>query len=307
MTELTVRRLPFRFDDTVPFQWHPTNPEFGIVTNAISVIAVAFERYIIAVVRQAIPHITDPEAAAEADAFLRQEAQHARAHRGHLNALVDQHPGLRATIDEAIASYDELLDEEDLDFHLAYIADLEATFTPLFTMMLDARQHLFAPGHARVASLFTWHFVEEIEHRSSALVLYDAVVPDPRYRMRIAPRVARHVLGVYRGVVEGFEQQVPVHARLVSTARVRPAAMWRREATVRLPVVGRRLRADRYPTTFQQVPNGVLLGTFVRLLLSQRPGHRPAHERLPDFADTWFAAWDRGEDMTSFAAGIEAS
>lgn len=36
----------------------------------------------------------------------------------------------------------------------------------------------FAPGDARVASLFMWHFVEEIEHRSSAPILYDAVVRD---------------------------------------------------------------------------------------------------------------------------------
>jgi hypothetical protein len=40
-----------------------------------------------------IPH-PDPAVAADADAFLRQEALHARAHRHHVTALTEQYPGL---------------------------------------------------------------------------------------------------------------------------------------------------------------------------------------------------------------------
>lgn len=39
--------------------------------------------------RAAKTRITDPDVLAEAEAFLRQEGQHARAHRLHVNALVD--------------------------------------------------------------------------------------------------------------------------------------------------------------------------------------------------------------------------
>lgn len=306
MTDLQVRRIPFRFDESVPFQWLPTNPDFGAVANAIGVIAVAFEKYIVAVVRRAMPRLTDPAVVAEADAFLRQEAQHARAHRLHLNALVARYPGLASTIDEAVASYDRLLDEEPLEFHVAYIAALEATFTPLFTMMLDTRHDLFDPGDARVASLFAWHFVEEIEHRSSALTIYHAVVADPRYRLRVAWRVGSHVLGVYATAVAGFERHVPPEDRLVDAGELAPGRLWQREVAVRLPVVGRRLRRRGATAPFHAVPTGRLAVMTLRLLRSQAPGHRPAGERLPRWADTWFAAYDRGADMTTFVGARPA-
>ena len=51
-----------------------------------------------------------------------------------------------------------------------------------------------------MASLFLWHFVEEVEHRSSALIIYDAIVDDPWYRMRMVPSIFGHVGGAADGV-----------------------------------------------------------------------------------------------------------
>src|SRR4029079_12243482 len=127
---------------------------------------------IVTTVRRALPLITDPDVADEADAFLRQEAQHARAHRLHMKALIRTHPGLQATVDEAVAKFDALVDAKPIEFHLAYTAALEATFTPICKLMLDHNRELFRPGDDRVASLFLWHFVEEVEHRASAMTIY---------------------------------------------------------------------------------------------------------------------------------------
>jgi hypothetical protein len=33
-----------------------------------------------------------------------------------------------------------------------------------------------------------------------------------------------------------------------------------------------------------------------RVLMSQTPLHDPAHEPLPEFADRWFARYERGDD-----------
>src|SRR5436190_18849703 len=178
MTTLQIRRVPFDFTGDVPFLWQPQNPDFAIMANAIGVLAIAFEKYIVSTVRQAMPLITDAQVAEEADAFLRQEAQHARAHRLHMTALIRAHPGLQGTVDEAVAKFDALVDAKPLEFHLAYTAALEATFTPIFKLMLDHERELFRPGDDRVASLFLWHFVEEVEHRSSAMIIYRAVVGD---------------------------------------------------------------------------------------------------------------------------------
>src|SRR4029453_6571501 len=167
MPRLTVRGPPFRIDASVPFQWQPANPSFGLFGNTFTFLAIAFERYIVTATRQAMPRITDPAVAEEAECFVRQEAQHARAHRMHANAMFTQYPGLEETLAAANAAYDRLLEREDVEFHLAYIATLEATFTPLFKMVFDNRRQLFAGGDERVGTLLLWHFVEEIEHRSS--------------------------------------------------------------------------------------------------------------------------------------------
>ncbi len=186
MTNLTVRSPQFGIDETVPFQWQPSNPSFGLFGNTFTFLAIAFERYIVSATRQALPRITDPAVAEEADAFVRQEAQHARAHRAHAKAMMAQYPGLDETYAAANAAYDELLEREDVEFHLAYIANLEATFTPLFKMVIDNRHELFVGGDERVGTMLLWHFVEEIEHRSSALLIHHHVTPDRWYRIRNA-------------------------------------------------------------------------------------------------------------------------
>ena len=68
MTNLTVRSPQFGIDETVPFQWQPSNPSFGLFGNTFTFLAIAFERYIVSATRQALPRITDPAVAEEADA-----------------------------------------------------------------------------------------------------------------------------------------------------------------------------------------------------------------------------------------------
>ncbi|HEY8378546.1 MAG TPA: metal-dependent hydrolase [Nannocystis sp.] len=299
MTNLKIRKIPFVFDDDVPFQWHPTNPDFALLTNAIGVLAIGFERYIVAVMKQAKRVIDDPEVAAEADAFMQQEAIHARAHRLHMEALIRRYPGLQAAVDGVIARFDALFEAHPLKFHLGYIASLEATFTPFFKMLIDNRDVLFAPGDPRVASLFMWHFVEEIEHRSSALIVFNAVVRQPYYRLRVTQPVRRHVMGVMSEILKTFEEVVPAADR-GQVGRVSPRpSRWQR-ALARLGMSRGLEGRHLIERAFREVPRRDLLVSSIRVLLSQLPGHDPAKEPLPGFADAWHAAYERGEDMTRF-------
>jgi Predicted metal-dependent hydrolase len=185
MTDLVVRKMAFQFDATVPFMWQPANPHFAIFCNAFTFIAVPFEKYIIPALRRAQDRLNSGAGVAEeAEAFLRQEAQHAAAHRKHMLALIKQYPGLEQCYERTVASFNDLIDAHPVEFHAAYIANLEATFTPMFKVILDHRDSLFAGGDKRVASLMMWHFVEEIEHRSSRLMLYRHLMPDPWYRVK---------------------------------------------------------------------------------------------------------------------------
>ena len=57
--------------------------------------------------------------------------------------------------------------------------------------------------------MFLWHFVEEIEHRSSALKVYDAVHDSYPYRVKTIIGVVRHIDQVLRIISRGFQQHVP--------------------------------------------------------------------------------------------------
>jgi predicted metal-dependent hydrolase len=293
MTDLGVRRPKFDFTDAVPWNWNPANPAFSLSMNATSMIAICFEQLLVAAVQEAKPLITDEDVSEEATAFLRQEAQHSSSHRKHVNGLIEHYPGLQQTFAEATAIYDDLTATAPLEFRLAYIADTEATFTPAFKLMLDNEATLFRPGDERVASLFLWHFVEEVEHRSSALTIYDAVVGKPWYRVRALPAIFRHLLKVTAVMADGINQHVPEADRLVDARILLPT--FRMRDSLR-----RRLRPGAEPViaAFEGVPPMQKLTAVARVLLSQTPFHDPAPQPLPEFADEWFARWDAGSDVT---------
>lgn len=303
MSNLEIRKLRFDFDDDeVPFNWNPDNPAFSTYMNIVSIIAICFEKMIVAAVKEAMPLITDSEAAEEADLFLHQEAQHASAHRKHVRALINHYPGLQATFDEAIAAYDDLTASTPLRYRLAYIADLEATFTPFFKMMLDHETTLFRPGDERVASLLMWHFVEEVEHRSSALIIYNAVVQDPYYRTRVLPKVTAHLFRVTRLICEG-NTHVPPAERAIDAHTIRPLPGIVAGVRHRLRIAGD-VPTVRARPAFAEIGWRTKLDIVKRVLLSQTPFHDPAHEPLPELADVWFDRFARGEDVCHWYSSL---
>jgi predicted metal-dependent hydrolase len=290
MTALTVRKPEFAFDATTPFQWNPANPEFGIAMNGLSFLAPPFERYLVTATRMAMDVIADPAVKEEADAFLRQEAAHARAHRSHVAAIVGRYPGLRDVVDVLDARFDRLLRTRPLSYHLAYAADIEATFTPLFDLFLRHHDTLFDNGDHNVAPLFMWHFVEEIEHRCSAQSIYDAVVHSPWYRLRHLPSVFTHMLGGNNVVMRGFDAHVPRADRIIDASDMMVGASSLRAAF-------RRRQPGDPPHQFAEVPRKELARLLYRLARSQRPRHSPATEPTPPFADEWLDAYVAGRDV----------
>src|SRR5262245_20461572 len=298
LTRLKVRNLPFQFDDDTPFQWNRANPLFAFAMNSLSFIAPPFERYIVAGLRQAMSRIDDPAVAAEADAFLRQEAQHARVHRLHVAALTKQYPGLAEITAEIERRFDRLLETQSLEFHLAYAADIEATFTPMFNVWLRHRDALFDNGDPRVAPLFLWHLVEEIEHRSSAYVIYNAVVRDRWYRLRVLPKVFSHMLGCSSLIFRGFDKHVPFEARQAPASGL--ALGWaeiRANLTRRWPFTSKPKDEPQCPNQFATVPRMEIWRMIYRLVRSQHPRHSPETEQTPPFADEWLGEYDRGRDV----------
>ncbi len=165
--------------------------------------------------------------------------------------------------------------------------------------MLDNRDALFGGGDRRVASLMMWHFVEEIEHRSSGLLLSRHINPNPWYRVKHFRATSRHVAALAQAVAETFDRVVPFEDRGASTRELMSKGLMTRELKYRLPWKRGR-RDEGPPSIFQDVPSNQLAKMVWRLWLSQTPYHDPADQPLPEWADTWMAEYDRGTDMTRF-------
>lgn len=305
MTDLEVRRVRFDFASAdVPFNWQPERPAFGMQCNVISFFAPGFEKLIVEATREAIPLMRRPADVEEAEAYLRQEAQHSAAHASHLRALIKRWPGLQVTRDEVIASYDRLTATKPLAWRLAYAAVVEATFTPYFKVFLDHEDKLFRPGDERVASLFLWHFVEEIEHRSSALIVYHAVHDSFLYRLITIPGVVKHIGEIISIIARGFEKHVPKEDG-GDYGRLMPKGFSYRAIRNSL-AAAREVNMIRQ-STYSGVPRHDLLSMLVGLARSQAPNHDPQRERLPKFAAEWFKKYEEDPNVAArwYSAGAE--
>lgn len=255
--------------------------------NLITFFAPGFEKFIVDATREALPLMRDPKVVEEANAYLRQEAQHSAAHMSHYRALVRRWPGLQETMDAVSASFEHLTATRPLAWRLGYTAVVEATFTPYFKVFLDHEDKFFEPGDERVASLFIWHFVEEIEHRSSALMVYDAVHDSYPYRLKTIGGVVKHIDGLLAIISNGFQKHVPDtdgggYGRLIPQG-LSPKAL--REAQRAAGELGG-------TPTYAGVPRRELLDMLIGLVRSQGPSHNPAFEDLPAFARRWFDRYD---------------
>jgi predicted metal-dependent hydrolase len=298
---LKVRRPPFRFGPDTPFLWNPENPYFSMTGNAISFVAPAFEQFLVLATHDAIPRMKDPAVVQEAEGFLRQEAVHSKNHRLHAAALVEKYPGLAQITPELDRRFTELYRNSSLEFNVAYGADVEATFTPLFNTILRNRASMIDAGHRSVGPLFLWHFVEEIEHRSSAFRIYNAVVDDPWYRVRVLPKVFSHLLGCAFFAFRTFDAVVPESDRLVTASHLtmdRDMIVDRIRTRLPRPLGGN--GKTRYPGQMHAVPWAEKLSMVKGLAVSQYPSHDPEHEQCPPFAFHWMDEFDRGRNVVDW-------
>jgi hypothetical protein len=149
--------------------------------------------------------------------------------------------------------------------------------------------------------LFLWHFTEEVEHRSSALVIYDAVVGNPWYRMRVAPSAFKHAAAVMGTAAKGFNKHVPLEDRKVDAMSLFGGQV-RRKGPGPIPYFKKSppVVVPYYPIAklYPHVQRRELWTAAYGVVRSQIPGHNPAHQKLPALAAEWLARYDSGYDVT---------
>ncbi len=269
MPAIEYRKMDFRFEDDIPFQFNPLNIAVSDAVNALTIGAPAFEPYFIKAFRDAIPLIRDERLKAETKLFIQQERQHTQHHLTHLNMLLRKFPELEQVRDEVNASYARLYETKPLKFHLAYTATIELAFGPIARFIVENRDALFSGGDDRISSFVLWHFVEEFEHRNCAIDVYKAVVGSHLYRLSQVGATVAHQRGISALVRRAFRKMADEGK--IARADTSPLAG--------LPPRNvRRLRAE-------------LIGTLL-------PWHRPDDLKEPAWASQWMADHRAGKPMT---------
>ncbi|MDB4972156.1 MAG: hypothetical protein JWN48_497 [Myxococcaceae bacterium] len=188
--ERTIK--PRDLDLTIPKEtgryWFGDDPYGTHLMNAFSLLFPPGERFFMDAVRTFRAQIKDPTLLAQVRGFLAQEALHSREHRALNDWLstfgVDAHG-----IEEGVA--------KDIEARRAArtpIDDLAVTcalehFTALMAEMWLNEPELRAKASEPLRALWTWHALEELDHKSVAFDVYRAVDGDEARRLRWMRRI----------------------------------------------------------------------------------------------------------------------
>ncbi len=171
---LTVRRVRFEYPEGTDPVWNHRFPEFAHGANSISLLMPYAEPYFIHSVRDAIPQLP-PELAAQTEDFARQEGQHFRAHRQFNDLIGAQYPAI-PKLERLIArTYGWLDRTRSLEFNLAFAAGSETIAFALARWTEDHLGTMFDGADPVPATLYLWHLAEEVEHKSCAYDVFEAV------------------------------------------------------------------------------------------------------------------------------------
>jgi predicted metal-dependent hydrolase len=260
-TDLPWRRIAFEFPGDLDPCWNRRLPEFAAAANAVSLLMPHAEPYFVRSVRAVIPRLDGP-ARAQAEAYVRQEVAHHAQHRRFNDLVVARHPGL-ARLERAIGrAYGGLGRRRDERYNLAFAAGSE---TIAYSLARWTERHLgplFDDADPVPATLFLWHLAEEVEHKSAAFDVYEAVDGS---RWRYARAAALSLLLLTTFTIAG------TLVLLYGTRRLWSPVAW-------------------FRLTWWAVSFGfVLLPT---MLVSSLPGHHPRDLADPVFLPAWLGQYD---------------
>ena len=199
MTDITVRNVSFEFPEALDDVFPGDDPVQESYLAAFSLTMPYLEPYLIRTYRDVAERITDPELSADLRHFIAQEAQHHKNHR-RVNEIIKAQLGpsvaaeLQKIEDELERDYRRFNASRSTRFNLAYAEGFEAmTCAMVMTMFADSLE----PGRAPTRfgpwqQLLAWHGAEEIEHRTVAFNVYEALVGSYWYRILGSLRIQWH-------------------------------------------------------------------------------------------------------------------
>ena len=176
---LPLRRVRFEYPPDLDPMWNRRLPELACAANALSLLMPHVEPYVVRSARAALPQLTG-DLRDQTEASCRQEASHHAQHR-RFNALIAaRYPGV-GHLDRAMSRVYAWLERRGgFRFDVAYAAGAETVAFASARWIDRHYTELFADADPTVSRLFLWHLAEEVEHKSVAFDVHQALQPSRR-------------------------------------------------------------------------------------------------------------------------------
>ncbi|MGV3759496.1 MAG: metal-dependent hydrolase, partial [Actinomycetota bacterium] len=219
--EIEVRRPGLEYPE-------PALPKYFVADDILrshiaAMLSAVFpegEDFFVRSVRAYRDEITDPELKEQVKGFIGQEAIHGREHR-HFNERLQELGYPTALVDRRTKKGLALLAKvAPKDRQLAVTAALEHYTATLAETLLRNEDAQAEFGSEEIRTLFTWHALEETEHKSVAYDVFQHV--SGKRRIRVGVMYATHV-----GFLVAMVVSVLHSLALDKEARRNPKAVWR--------------------------------------------------------------------------------
>lgn len=175
--QIKGRNLKYAIGPDMPRYWCDDDPWLTHFMNALSITFPHGERKFIESVKAVRDRVKNPATLADVAGFIAQEALHSREHSALNDALGQQGYGIALLEDEFGALMKRRGQKESKKTALAMTAAVEH-LTALFGRALLTDERIRAMMHPDVRPMWTWHALEEIEHKAVAFDVYQDVFND---------------------------------------------------------------------------------------------------------------------------------
>ena len=255
---IPVRSMGFDFSD-VPKRWFYDYIVVSHIANGLHLIFPAGERFFVRSVRHYLKQIEDPALRARIRGFAGQEASHGHEHEQAFTMLEAQGYDIQTWLARYERIAFELLEPRVPPvLRLSTTAALEHFTATLAEQGLgtDFLDH----AHPVMRDLLRWHAAEEIEHKSVAYDVLQAV--DDRYAVRVAglAMAIALLLGFWRSATEMLLAQEDISKEQIRAERKAARARGQNKRFV-FCAVAQYLRRDFHP---DQVDNDALAHDYLR-------------------------------------------
>lgn len=205
------RDIHFAVADHLTPTWMKGDPYLTAFCDALSMLFPEGERFFIRSVNAYADRLEDPVLKEQVRAFIIQEALHTREHEAYNRALAER--GCDIALMEARAG--AALNEAKAQLTRLAVTVAIEHMTAMFAHMVLRDPSLFADAPAPLRDLWTWHSLEEMEHKGVAFDVYVAATaalglsPWKSYALRcvVMLKATKLILGVQRAnmltVLEG--------------------------------------------------------------------------------------------------------